>query len=185
MFLGMRRKLCDFKSWYLRDRRGTVAIEFAFVIIPFLMLLFMQIAVSLYYFTTFSLEYSIEQAARAIRTGEAQQAGVTQGDFKSTICGLAPGFMDCDNNLRVNVVEFTDFASVSLPQCLDDAGALVPDPPEDDSVPGEALGTVLVIACYEWTLVRNLPFINDRLGNMSNGSLLIRAVTVFEAEPYQ
>ena len=88
-------------SEWLRDSRGTTAIEFAMVALPFVLLLFGLLSVSLYFFTTFTLENAVWQAARAIRTGQVQQG---QGDyataetnedrkklFKKASCGKTKG----------------------------------------------------------------------------------------------
>ena len=49
-----------------KDTRGVTAIEFAAVGPPFLAMLFGILAVALFFFTTFSLENAVEQAARMI-----------------------------------------------------------------------------------------------------------------------
>ena len=56
-----------------RDQSGVTAIEFGIVAMPFMMLLFGIISVCLYFFTKFTMENAVWQAARAIRTGQFQQ----------------------------------------------------------------------------------------------------------------
>jgi hypothetical protein len=165
-----------------RDRSGATAIEFAFVAMPFLMLLFGILGVGLYFFTTFTLENAVEQAGRAIRTGQAQQSGMTEAQFKQSVCDLAPTFVDCVGQLRVNVLNYpdsTDITPASLPQCLDGGGSLSD---VTTFTPGEASEVVLIWVCYEWSLASKIPFLN--LGNMGNGSRLIQAATTFRTEPY-
>ncbi len=181
MFHILRQRLARLEQRYRADQRGAMAIEFAMVVMPFVTLLFGTIAVGMYYFVTFSLENAVEQAARQIRTGQAQLANMTKNQFKSNVCGKAPGFIDCTNYLRVNVIEYTDFASVASPTCLDQQGKLINDP-ADDPVPGDAGNVVLVIVCYEWKLAGMLPFL--KLGSMNNGSSLIQAATTFRTEPF-
>ena len=166
---------------FRRDNRGSLAIEFAAVSLPFLMLLFGTIAAGLYYFTTFSLENAVEQASRQIRTGQAQLANMTTTQFKADVCARATSILDCNQYLRVNVIEYGNFASVSPPSCLDSNGNLIPDP-NNGAVPGSAERVVLVIACYEWTLAGVLPFL--KLGKMNNGSAMIQAATTFRTEPF-
>lgn len=171
----------DFSASFVRDERGFTAVEFAMVAMPFLMLLFGTIAVGLYFFTTFTLENAVEKAARQIRTGQAQMAGKTTSEFKADVCSYAPGYVDCDNNLRVNVTSFSDFGSVTTPPCVNSAGDLIPEP-TSAAVPGAASEVVLVTVCYEWELAGALPFL--KLGDMDNGSSMIRASTTFKTEPY-
>jgi Flp pilus assembly protein TadG len=178
-----RTRLHHFANRFWRDENGFTAVEFAMVALPFLMLLFGTIAVGLFFFTTFSLENAVEKASRQIRTGQAQTAGKTTDTFKSDVCALAPSFVNCAGNLRVNVVSSSSFsgAAASIGSCTDSGGALIPDP-TPTTVPGAAGDVVLVTVCYEWEMTKVLPFIN--LGNMAGGSRLIQASTTFRTEPY-
>jgi Flp pilus assembly protein TadG len=165
-----------------QDTQGVTAIEFAMVSTPFLALLFGIIGVGLFFFTTFTLENAVEQAARLLRTGQAQEAGYTEAQFKNTVCGFVPSHVDCTGKVRVNVLSFpdtTDITPDALPNCLtgDDrlSGATQYNP-------GGPSQVVVVWACYEWELSSKIPFIN--LGNMAGGSRLIQATAVFRSEPY-
>lgn len=172
-----------FQKRFRNDDRGVTAIEFAMVATPFLMLLFGIIAVGLYFFVTFSLENAVEQAARLIRTGQAQTSTppMTTAQFKTEVCNNAPSFVDCTNNLRVNVVTAGSFSGLTPPSCVDGGGSLIPEP-TSANVPGAAGDAVLVTVCYEWELAGKMPFL--KLGKMANGSALIQAATTFRTEPY-
>ncbi|MFT5509530.1 MAG: hypothetical protein ACI89J_002617 [Hyphomicrobiaceae bacterium] len=176
-------RLRDFSARFYRDERGFTAVEFAMVAMPFLMLLFGTIGVGLFFFTTFSLENAVEKASRQLRTGQAQVSGKTTTQFKQDICDLAPSFVDCVGNLRVNVVSNASFsgAAGAIGGCTDSGGALIPDP-TPSPVPGTAGDVVLVTVCYEWELAAAIPFLE--LGNMGSGSRLIQASTTFRTEPY-
>lgn len=174
----LRRTLADWRT----DGSGSTAVEFGIVAMPFLMLLFGIIGVALYFFTTFALENAVEQAARLIRTGQAQQAGMTDAQFKAKVCELVPGYVDCETKMLVNVRSFAqpDLAPpVTQGECLTN-GTL-----SDATTysPGTASQVVLISLCYEWEFARIVPFIN--LGNMNGGSRLIQASTVFRTEPYE
>lgn len=165
-----------------RDDSGTTAIEFAMVAGPFLMLLFGIMGVGLFFFTQFSLENAVERTGRLIRTGQVQQGGMTGQQFKEQVCQLAPTFVDCVNKLRVNVLNFPDSAGIApgtTAQCLDADGNLSDITSYE---PGEADQVVLIWVCYEWSMAKNIPYLN--LGDMANGSRLIQAATTFRTEPY-
>ena len=95
------------------DERGSTAVEFAIVALPFLLLLVGLMSVSLYFFTNFTMESAVLNAARAIRTGQLQQGqgaytGMTTNEdkrdaFKATMCSKAPTFLDCANRAVVLV----------------------------------------------------------------------------------
>ena len=164
-----------------RDTHGATAVEFAMVALPFLMMLFGIIGVGLYFFTVFTMENAVEQASRLLRTGQAQKAGYTAAQFKNKVCEFVPGFVDCTSKVRVNVLSYADTTIPvgSLPKCLGNDGSLGAAATYD---PGAASQVVLVWVCYEWELASKIPFL--RLGDMSNGSALIQATTVFRTEPF-
>ncbi len=168
---------------FRKNEDGATAIEFAMVSIPFFMLMFGTITAGLFYFTTFSLENAVEKAARQLRTGQAQLAGKTTQQFKADVCAEAPAFVDCTNNLRVNVISSASFngAANNMGACLDNSGDLIPEP-ATTPVPGAAGDVVLVTVCYEWELAGVMPYLE--VGTMANGSALIQASTTFRTEPY-
>ncbi len=181
MFQGFRQYWSRLQARYRQNTDGSMAIEFAVVVVPFVMLLMGTIVVGLYFFVTFSLENAVEQAARQIRTGQAQLAGMTKDQFKNNVCSHAPSFIDCATDLRVNVLQVTGFNTAIPTDCLDGGGNLIANP-ANDPVPGAAGEVVLVMICYEWKLAAALPFVD--VGGMSNGSALIQAATAFRTEPY-
>ena len=164
-----------------RDEAGATAVEFGLVATPFFMLLFGIISVGFYFFTTFSLENAVEDAARLIRTGQVQSSGMTANDFKTQVCGKLPSYVDCANKVRVNVQNFTSFGSITTSSCLDGGGNLIANASTSYST-GSASNVVLVTACYEWALAGQIPFL--KIGKMANGSALIQASTTFMTEPY-
>ncbi|MFM1813601.1 MAG: hypothetical protein RLZ98_296 [Pseudomonadota bacterium] len=163
------------------DERGFTAVEFGMVALPFLMLLFGIMAVGLFYFTTFSLENAVEEAARLIRTGQAQESGMTAEQFKKEVCDRAPPFVDCAGKMRVNVQNFNGFGTILAPSCIDTGGDLVKSEDTNFATGGSG-DVVLVTVCYEWELAGKMPFMH--LGTMGNGSALIQAATTFRTEPY-
>jgi Flp pilus assembly protein TadG len=176
-----RRRLSLLSRWR-RDTGGVTAIEFAIVAMPFMMMLFGIIAVGLYFFTLFCMDSAVEQAARLLRTGQAQQAAYTAQQFKTKLCEYVPGFVDCATKVKVNVLSFqdtTDITADSLPKCL---GADNNLSSATSYSPGTASQVVLVWVCYEWELAGKIPFL--RLGDMASGSALIQSTSVFRTEPF-
>jgi Flp pilus assembly protein TadG len=176
---GARPRL--WRTWR-SNNDGVTAVEFGLIAMPFMLMLFGIIGAGLYFFTVFSLENAVERASRIIRTGQAQKSGMNGEQFKQQVCGYVPSFVDCTNKLRVNVQNYASSSAITtetIPKCVDDAHALL-----NSSVyePGTASQIVLVVACFEWDMAKNLPFYN--FGNMKGGGLLIQAATTFRTEPY-
>lgn len=172
-----------------KDQQGTTAIEFGMVALPFFLFAFGIMLVAMKYFTENSLERAVETAARDVRTGQAQKAGKTLADFRQMVCDEAGTYISCDSKLVVHVQSGNEWSDITPTPCLT-GGALTPssgtgtDPLADSS--GEAEAVVLVTACYEWDMTQafNLGGLGDTMGDLSNGSALIQAVSTFRTEPY-
>jgi len=182
MLCRVRKILYRLRIKYVDDRRGSTSIEFAAVMPIFLSLLFGQLAVGLYFFSTFSLEYGVKEAARQIRTGQAQIAGNTTGDIKNEICAKALAVIDCANNLQINIIQSPSATAITAPSCLDSSGQMMQGLSGGNAIPGAPQNTIFLLACYEWELAGAIPYL--KLGQMNNGSALIQAATIFQTEPY-
>ena len=183
------RALALARRWR-KDDSGVTAIEFAFVAMPFILLLFGIMSVCLYYFADFSTENATWQAARAMRTGQLQQSqgayssAVTTDDrkkiFKKAFCDRVPLFPDCQSKVIVIVQSNSGFGTISQPSCTT-GGTLINDSMAAFN-PGVASSVVLVTVCYPWEFGGKLPMF--RLGNLQGGALLMQASAAFRTEPY-
>ncbi len=189
----VRRKCAG--TWTLargvrKDESGNSTVEFAMIAMPFLMLLVGIMSICLYFFTNFTIENAVWQAARAIRTGQLQQsqgsyAGITTLEdqktaFKNALCAKAPTFLDCANRAVVLVQSNASFSGIVEPNCASN-GTIV-DQSTASFDPGTASSVVLVTVCYPWQFGGKLPFF--KLGNLNDGSLLMQASAAFRTEPY-
>ncbi len=171
-----------------RSESGFTAVEFAMVIGPFLALLFAIMEVAFVYFATFSLENATGQAARMVRTGEAHAAGFSATEFKAEVCEKLPGFMNCADNLFVDVRSFPTFAAAvgGGVDPIDDDGALQTG--SEQFSMGAGGSVVLVSIYYNWSLFASMPDFGLGLGNIksgdSKGNRLIMASTAFKNEPF-
>jgi len=184
--LRMRRELRRWRA----DQSGFTAIEFAMVALPFLMLLFGTISVSLFYFTTFTMENAVWMASRSVRTGQFQQgegayAGMATAEdrkkaFKQALCAKAPGYIDCNKAIVMVQSNAGGFGNIVRPVCAAD-GTII-DQTKAEFNPGGASSVVLITVCYPWSFGGNLPFL--ALNTLNDGSLLIQASVAFRTEPY-
>ena len=175
---------------WCKEQSGATAIEFGMVALPFLLLLFGILSVCLYFFTTFTLENAVWQAARAIRTGQVQQSqgeyvAATSNDdrkklFKKAMCAKAPSFFDCLGKAIVIVQSNANFGNIVEPKCA--TNGVIAEQGAATFDTGNASSVVLVTVCYPWEFGGKLPFI--RLGNLKNGALLMQASVAFRTEPY-
>src|SRR6202165_2459735 len=85
-----------------RDERGATAVEFGLLALPFLALTFAILETALLYFASQTLETAVANSARLIRTGQAQQQGMSSTTFKQTICDQVGVMFDCTNGLKID-----------------------------------------------------------------------------------
>jgi Flp pilus assembly protein TadG len=169
---------------FASDQRGATAVEFALVVGPFLMMMFGIINTGLYYYSVNCVDRGVDTAARQIRTGEAQKAGMTVSQFKTLICNSATSYVTC-SNLSLKMQFANDWSGIAADSCVS-AGSLA----AGTGQPADSLSTyvgaqekvVMITACYKWTTSRLLPFL--KLSSFSDGSMLIQSATAFKTEPY-
>jgi len=137
---------------FIKDREGVTAIEFALVGAPFLYLLCVIFETGLMLFSEYIIENGVSRASRMIRTGQVQIDGISKSQFKDEICGKLADFLDCANNLHVDVRKFSTFSGISLPSAYngDELSADVTTASKFE--PGVALDVVVVRVYYEWQL---------------------------------
>lgn len=162
-----------------RDRRGTAAIEFALIVLPFLILAFGIIEIGCIFWGNYELDNLTTSAARLIRTGEAQSGKLTQAQIVTRICGGAVLLTNCPTKLKISVQTFSTFASVSGPAPKDNKGNLQKGFPYQ---PGGPSQVVLVTSFYEWPLFG--PTSMALLSNLADGNHLLQSSAVIETEPF-
>jgi Flp pilus assembly protein TadG len=163
----------------LRCRSGAAGAEFAIVIVPFLGLLFFSLNIGLVFLAQQTLQTATSQAARLIMTGQAQQQGLTAGDFQQAVCTNATSLFTC-SGITVNVRTFSSFTNVAMLNPVSN-GAV--DPTKMGYTPGNPGDIVVVQAFYQWPLFATLFGYN--FSNLSGGLDLLVATAAFRNEPYQ
>jgi Flp pilus assembly protein TadG len=161
-----------------RDRRGVAAVEFALLAIPFFLMLFAVIETSLVFLAEFTLDRAVEKASRIVRTGEAQKAAMSAGDFRSLICSDVGFLMKCDG-LAIDLNTYASFTQLPPPSAVKSGDV-------DSSGFGYQLGAPQTVqtlrAYYKWPIITDM--MRSYLSDMNDGSHLLSSITVFRTEPY-
>lgn len=193
------------RDW-CRDTRGTTAIEFALVGMPFLIFMISAMSYGLYWLNLSDLNHAVTATSREIRTGSAQkktkdadgnpataETPVTVGDFKDAVCRTTTSLSDCLTAMKVHVQTFGTWDAVDPVSCFNDSGVGLRNSDEATllkDVAGGASSVVLVTTCYPWDFAATLPWLmlsakkpdgTKRL----NGAALLQATTIFRNEPYE
>ena len=184
----IRRRRVPLPNWlgktlparFIRNEDGVYAIEFAIVALPFFSLLFMIFEVSFTIFANQILDNAVTDAARLIRTGQAQQQSYSLSEFKQQVCDRLVGLFDCDTYLHIDVKTFTSFGSVTFTKPTDDDGKF--DDKDFSYDDGGANDIVVVRVYYEWPMIS--PLSGTHLADLANGRRLLSSVVAFRNEPF-
>lgn len=169
---------------FVRQQDGAAAIEFAFVALPFLALLFALLETALVFFASQSLEAAAAESARLIMTGQAQGLGYSQDQYKTNVvCNyLKSGvsLFDCSNGVYVSVKSYTNFSAVNTaPPVINNVLNTTTPLPYSPGSPGCIVAVQLY---YQWPIYVSL--LSDNLSNLTGGNRLLVATAVFRNEPY-
>ena len=169
---------------YMRAQRGATAVELALVAGPFLYVLGCIIETGLMLFTEYTLQSSVQEAARQVRTGQAQAAAMTQGQLKSVVCDMAGIVVDCTHKVSVYVNSATNFTTLksSLPSMLTVGPSVGGSVSSSSYKCGSPSQAVAIVATYDWHFV--LPFMSF-FSNMSDDSMRrLVGFAMFQNEPF-
>jgi Flp pilus assembly pilin Flp len=175
-----------FLKRFRRDSRGATAVEFAMIAPLFFLLLGVILETGLMLFTEYVLQTSVQEAARLVRTGQAQDGQMAAANLKAKICQLSGVIIDCPGKVVVYMASAKDFGVLqpSMPSYLG-VGKKADGSPGPTSFncggPSDAVG---LIATYDWDF--NIPYFMNFLSNMSGNSKTRRlaGVVMFKNEPF-
>lgn len=163
------------------DARGAAAVEFAIVGTSFMLMLLAAFEFGYMLFVQSVLDNAARDAARLIRTGQAQSSGNANTSFSTLLCNDVGSLIGC-GNLIYQAQVFNDWNS---------AKTAVNTPPTRDPATGNMVsagfsagtaGQILVV-----TVSYNYPFLTPWIGGLLGGSsksALLESVVVFQNEPY-
>lgn len=182
MFARVLSKLRPLKR-FARAKRGSAAVEFAIVAMPFFLLTIGLAEISMMGFAQTSLDLGVSEAARQIRTGQAQLGGMSEGDIRDEICEEINNFvvLECDDNLFIDVDRFDSFV---------DASNAENDPIQEGEFqdtgfgynPGAQSDIVVVRAYYRWKVLT--PMFEPVFQNVSGGERILVTTMMFRNEPF-
>lgn len=174
---------------FRRSQRGSAAIEFAIVAVPFFALLFSIVEFALMFLAGQVLETATQDTARLIFTNQAQAQNFDANAFKNKLCDrLGDILFSCqknslDSGVIVDVKVVPQFSAIKPTDLADPIanGKLTGNFSYSNPAPGS---TVIVRAYYEWPLFVNID--GYSLANLVGDGQrfrLLTAVAAFRVEP--
>jgi Flp pilus assembly protein TadG len=168
---------------FFGDRRAGAAVDFALVLLPFLMVLMTIINSALVLLAGQVLQTAATTAGRLILTGQAQTANYTASQFKNAICASLTVMFNCANNLYIDVESLppgSSFSSITLPGATNANGTV--NSGGFNYNPGSAGYIVIVRLIYQWPIIA--PGLSIGLTNSANSTNTLIATVAFVNEPY-
>jgi Flp pilus assembly protein TadG len=170
----------------LRDRlgrlgqRGSASVEFAIIGSSFMLMLLASFEFGYMLFVQSVLDNAARDAARLIRTGQAQNSGNAISTFQTLLCSDVGSIISC-GSLVYQAQVFNNWSTaqtaVNTPPTRDKSGNFI-----SAGFSAGTAGQILVV-----TVTYNYPFftpwIGSVVGNGTNSALLMSTV-VFQNEPY-
>ena len=166
----------------LRAREGSTAVEFAFIALPFFMLLFAILEVGLILVLDAVVETAVTDTGRLVRTGQAQMQAVTKEEMLKKFCSRMSVFAsDCPSRAFMDVRRVNGFNN---PLDRNDpmySGAFEPGKTLFEA--GTAGDRIMVRIWYRHPVVT--PFLAQALSKSENGDILLTTTMAFQNEPFQ
>lgn len=164
---------------FVRDRKGVVAVEFAFVAFPFIWLLLGLLEVALFFTTSSLLAEAANVGARQVRIGQMEQESDPAQAFRRTVCDRAAVFIPCsDIQFQVQPIASGNFGDADMSPSFGDDGNLEGSGYQD----GQQSSIMMV------RLVYRHPFMTPLLGPIfADGPGQTRMIVntiVMKNEPY-
>ena len=151
--------------------------------LPFFAVIFAILQTAIMFLTAQVLDSALEDAARRVRTGEAQ--AYTLADFRTYMCAYTFNLVDCSQIQIQSAVLSSGFSGVvkTVPQTCNTTTCTWTSGWEAYNAGATACRAVMqVSAYYRYPLMVALPYFNLR--NQPDNYRLLSAIRVFRNAPY-
>ena len=172
---------------FFSDKRGSTALEFAMLAIPFALLVFAILESCISFAGQEVMANATDDVARQLRTGQLQRTNVTEASIKQLICTrlqimVAQGCPGLLVDLR-EYSSFSDAATASFKivngEIVLTQGANSMDP---TVAPGLAESINMLRVFYKWPVMTD--FLAKSMANLNDGKTLHFASVTWQNEPF-
>ncbi len=164
------------------DRKGSVAIEFTALIIPFSLLVFAILESCISFAAQQLMANAADDVARQFRTGQIKAVGMTVDKLEDLICErIEIVVSDGCPGLIVDLRQFDTFAEAAqLRIKMTDGGDL--DTTGFDVDPGKSMTKNVLRVFYRWPVMTD--FLRKSMSNLPEGKTLHFATVTWQNEPF-
>jgi Flp pilus assembly protein TadG len=172
-------------SRFAGDRRGSTALEFALLALPFAVLVFAILESCISFAGQEVMANITDDIARKLRTGQLRPADVAGDKLKTMICDGLEIIVsqDCPNQLDVDLREYTTFADAATATFKIDNGNIIlmqgTNSQPFATTPGLAESKNMLRVFYKW------PVMTDLLAQSMGGNKTLHFASVtWQNEPF-
>jgi Flp pilus assembly protein TadG len=175
------RKPLRLLSRFRRDKRGSVAIEFSMLILPFTLLMFAVIETSVSFAAQQIMSNITDDIARSMRTGKIKPADITNAKLRMLICErmniLTPA--TCPE-LVFDLKPYANYAAVPVKIAYTASHDI--DTTGFTTNLGGSGSIQALRVFYRWPVMTD--FMRGKLSTLPNGKTLLYAAMIWQNEPY-
>ena len=166
---------------FRNNSRGTVAIEFAMIALPFFLLVFAIIEVGLSFMAQQVMANATDEIARRLRTGELRAANVSGNQLHDRICArLFLPEAGCPN-LVVDLQTYASFTNVPVTIPLTASGDVNANGFKNSVGGASTINQLRVF--YRWPILTNL--MRNRIDSINGtGRTLLFSTATWKNEPF-
>lgn len=173
---------CLLSTRFRRDSRGSVAIEFAALALPFAMLVFAILESSISFAAQQLMSNVTDDVARKLRTGQIRSTDIDETKLRKLICDdLEIVVADGCPGLEVDLRTYATFADAAKQRIkltkdrdIDTTGFKVE--------PGKSLSKNQLRVFYRWPVMTD--FLRKSMSNLKDGKTLHFATVTWQNEPF-
>ena len=173
-----------FLSRFLQDRKGSTAIEFVALAIPFSLLVFAILESCISFAAQQVMANATDDIARQLRTGQIKAADLTlnRDRVRDEICERLE-FMVAEGcpGLEVDLREFASFADAAREKIKLTADGGI-DTTGFDVKPGKSMTKNMLRVFYPWPVMTDL--MRKSMSNLKDGKTLLFATVTWQNEPF-
>ena len=167
---------------FLRNRKGSTAVEFSLLALPFAMLVFAILESCISFAGQQVMANITDDIARQIRTGQLKPADLNQSTLKKMICDDLEIMVakDCPG-LEVDLREFPTFEAAAAVRIRLTADRDLNT--SDFAVsPGLSMSKNMLRVFYKWPVITD--FMSKMMSNLKDGKTLHFATVTWQNEPF-
>lgn len=172
---------------FFSDRRGSTAMEFAMLAIPFALLVFAILESCISFAGQEVMANATDDVARQLRTGQIQKSNVTDSSIKQLICNRLQ-IMVAQNcpGLQVDLREYSSFANAATAGFRISGNQIILTQGGSDTnftvAPGLAESINMLRVFYKWPVMTDL--LAKQMQNFNDGTTLHFASVTWQNEPF-